>query len=872
MDYCIQGACLKDLGFILDSTAKGEMGISALAFAQLDGTFQRVVEGLGPLRSPEGHLLFTVSHVASLVSSVLACEGNSTDSDFDIAARFFVDLHWSPPADAYEYSSQLADVDFLRHFVDPSILRVIDAEAITTTSMTSAQIQAGTSKFASDFRQVSIAFVSLLFPFNVQAIQRVVVCFLEALKLHGGVYQQYAGDVIITSARLMKFSKFNDMLILDQTTNEAVKLLQATVDIGNVKVKGKEDEIHVYGLPWLAEIASGVQRTMYDYQSERIILKDKFNSWMEKHERAVIFIEGMSGMGKTCLSNYTVELAKHSGVRVCLIQGNEISQWRSFSGIEVLLRFIFKTRKKRHVGSANGLRRAFTQSTMSFDHSGFFTRSESADALLKSEFENYVRAYLLDAGVEVTLSPLLSMIFPDFYFSETSRIDMMDGQSKHSALKAIVLKIVAHFVQRQSAIFIFDDAFVQSSDAHLLLLGLKESEALRMTTKGNPLFLEMTIEVAIARFESDLKVDQNRQLTLQDPTSDPDSILSDLASAILFQFDRLSPVFQRMLRGASVLGQLTNMPISETEALRIIKENDIYDFITIEESDEEIGSFFRHVGISTAIYDSLSFDERLEANASVGNMFELLLDDSNRSAVLPSLEFHFSRTREVDKIVTYKEELGSPDVSPESQQKWDESVDPVQIEHVALGIMTEYLTTDQHYSKLEALYLTLRHVHFVLHHTNDINEWCTALYKDAILLNVYAPQYFRSLKKAGDKVDAGRNHPAYMFYKGLLMLSGPSYRDCIPTMMQGAEFCKLIGLESVENVQYVVAGTVAFAIGDFAFLDVVIEPIYKSSEFLRNDHVLRIQLTDVLYRVALARGCMEIIAEWEAEFGRVGGV
>ncbi|KAJ3193557.1 hypothetical protein HK101_004625 [Irineochytrium annulatum] len=361
----------------------------------------------------------------------------------------------------------------------------------------------------------------------------------------------------------MGISEMNDLLILDQNTNDAVKLLQPTIDVGLVKVKGKREELHVFGLPWLSHVEEDSHRKIFDYQRERDLIAKMFNCWLQAREKSVIFIEGLSGMGKTCLANFTISLAKSKGIKVCLVQ----------------------------------------------------------------------------AGVDVKFAPLLSMIAPDFCFGDSSDIDSLDNQAKNYKLKAVIAKIVAHFAQNNSA--------------------------------GNPLFLEMTVEVAITKINSDLMVDENCELTLRDQSVDPASILSDLSSAILFQFDRLSSIFQSILKTASVLGQyfsvshvltLMKLALSEEEVIQIIKENDVYNFIIIEESGEDnSGSsacFFRHVKISAAIYESLSFEERLKTNAAVGNMFELQLDDSNRQMLLPVLEFHYSRTADVQKKVVYKEELG----------------------------------------------------------------------------------------------------------------------------------------------------------------------------------------------------------------------
>ncbi|KAJ3191927.1 hypothetical protein HK101_007285 [Irineochytrium annulatum] len=113
--------------------------------------------------------------------------------------------------------------------------------------------------------------------------------------------------------------------------------------------------------------------------------------------------------------------------------------------------------------------------------------------------------------------------------------------------------------------------------------------------------------------------------------------------------------------------------MTEKECLEMIEDNDLYNFLIVdpasrtteaatsaegEASLDGIECSFRHISILNAIYESLAFRERLTANRSVGLMIESILNEGNREDLLPSLDYHFSRTAEIEKLVKYKEELG----------------------------------------------------------------------------------------------------------------------------------------------------------------------------------------------------------------------
>ncbi|KAJ3195203.1 hypothetical protein HK101_000858 [Irineochytrium annulatum] len=116
--------------------------------------------------------------------------------------------------------------------------------------------------------------------------------------------------------------------------------------------------------------------------------------------------------------------------------------------------------------------------------------------------------------------------------------------------------------------------------------------------------------------------------------------------------------------------EIVMLDLPEDEALQLMKESDIYSFLLFPDivdgeteprsaqSEGGVQLAFRHIGILNAIYDSLSFEERIGMNKFVAEVFEGLLSQENQDALLPSVEFHYSRAGEIEKIIQYREILG----------------------------------------------------------------------------------------------------------------------------------------------------------------------------------------------------------------------
>ncbi|KAJ3191261.1 hypothetical protein HK101_007927 [Irineochytrium annulatum] len=269
--------------------------------------------------------------------------------------------------------------------------------------------------------------------------------------------------------------------------------------------------------------------------------------------------------------------------------------------------------------------------------------------------------------------------------------------SKNKALNAVVAMPDSEYLQLSG--FTETDCLqmiewrLKNLRLHIQSVNPKITAAVYAKTGGNPLFLQLTLEVLIAKIGSDLQISDDGKLEMAVAGASADDMLSDLSAAVLFQFDRLNPTFQQILKAASILGQyfvltdvldILGLDWSNEKALELIRDSDTYSFLLLPKPElkaektehllvgdsfndntpdvpTEVGSVclaFRHIGIMNAVYDSLAYEERIEMNTFFAGVLENLLCDENQDTLLPSIEFHYSRTGEVEKIIHYREMLG----------------------------------------------------------------------------------------------------------------------------------------------------------------------------------------------------------------------
>ncbi|KAJ3195201.1 hypothetical protein HK101_000856 [Irineochytrium annulatum] len=278
-------------------------------------------------------------------------------TDHDISELY--DKLWDVSADAADVATNshpeaaLNDDEIFGKFINQSLLKNLETSRLSRnssaasvptvrrrktgslTGWSSAMSEPSEAQRAdSGFRSVAAVFVSLLFPFELTKVQRVVVCYLAALKKFGGVFQQYSvddkgqtllaifglplfeGEVVIIAARLMTTAKAKHILVMDDVTFECIKLSNQTIDLGFVKAKGRANGVHAYGINLDSDgpAREQLEEVTFGYERERAIISDKFESWCKSGKRAVVVVEAASGLGKSSLANFVINQARKAGI------------------------------------------------------------------------------------------------------------------------------------------------------------------------------------------------------------------------------------------------------------------------------------------------------------------------------------------------------------------------------------------------------------------------------------------------------------------------------------------------------------------------------------------------------------------------------
>jgi class 3 adenylate cyclase/tetratricopeptide (TPR) repeat protein len=160
--------------------------------------------------------------------------------------------------------------------------------------------------------------------------------------------------------------------------------------------------------------------------------------------------------------------------------------------------------------------------------------------------------------------------------------------------------------------------------------------------EGNPLFLE---ELTLASMD---------EAASQAAVPVPDSI----QGVLMARLDRLSEAARRLLQIASVLGRECPLRLMEAlwegpEALApLLQELQRREFLYEHTGSGEPVYAFKHVLTQEVAYDSLLPARRQTLHAAVGHTLERLYADRHE-AIYDRLAYHYARTAEADKAVTY---------------------------------------------------------------------------------------------------------------------------------------------------------------------------------------------------------------------------
>ncbi|KAJ3219897.1 hypothetical protein HDU67_008426 [Dinochytrium kinnereticum] len=196
---------------------------------------------------------------------------------------------------------------------------------------------------------------------------------------------------------------------------------------------------------------------------------------------------------------------------------------------------------------------------------------------------------------------------------------------------------------------------------------------------GHPFFSLQLIQ-ALKDFGKDhIAVTSNRRLAIMSKNLDLDHLLvNDVQTAIMAQFDRLNPDFQRMLKAASIMGQyfdledlagvlddggdisvehLENTIMSHDKHGFLAKVND-EDLTGVKDEDTSKSYGFKNILILSSISGSMPVSQKQLLHGRIAQYFESTLNEENVNILLPTISFHYSNSTNLPKSIDYLEELG----------------------------------------------------------------------------------------------------------------------------------------------------------------------------------------------------------------------
>ncbi|KAJ3416420.1 hypothetical protein HDV05_001578 [Chytridiales sp. JEL 0842] len=221
MDYAIHGPCMNDLGKILDSTKRGELGISESTMMLFSKRVRKVIDQLCSDPSDEFITVRstdTMLALCELLSSLPSYQKFKGGLEPDATERNIPQVVEEFSEDAYS---------ILRLFLNEALLHKLEVSNSLKGNHTSIDKRANTISpmsitlppntpeypasplkavsslsrrpttqnfFPSEFRSVSVIFVKLKSDFNSQNAQTIFETFVAILKKWEGTFQQFAVD------------------------------------------------------------------------------------------------------------------------------------------------------------------------------------------------------------------------------------------------------------------------------------------------------------------------------------------------------------------------------------------------------------------------------------------------------------------------------------------------------------------------------------------------------------------------------------------------------------------------------------------------------------------------------------------------------
>ncbi|KAJ3208303.1 hypothetical protein HDU67_006817, partial [Dinochytrium kinnereticum] len=162
----------------------------------------------------------------------------------------------------------------------------------------------------------------------------------------------FLGDVVNMAARIMCINVDEEtigtdpiLVLCDDATRNAASTTFPSNELGEFKFKGMTEEVKVWRIDAQLDRQARLQDPKQDsevfsigYKEEREKLQSCLDNWYSFGERAVIIVEAPSGMGKSSLCNYALQLARNKNdLWICRSEGSEIDQSTPYFAFQAII-------------------------------------------------------------------------------------------------------------------------------------------------------------------------------------------------------------------------------------------------------------------------------------------------------------------------------------------------------------------------------------------------------------------------------------------------------------------------------------------------------------------------------------------------------
>ncbi|KAJ3100688.1 hypothetical protein HDU96_010247 [Phlyctochytrium bullatum] len=431
----------------------------------------------------------------------------------------------------------------------------------------------------------------------------------------------FLGDVFNVAARLLDIQRPQGCIALDTASAKEVESTFQPTSLGKFKLKGKTEEMEVWGIldrPQISDQASSLRaatQKVVGNKKEWDQLKSGLDgAFLGQSQGFMAIVEGPAGIGKSSLVSLVRSYIVEKGKEICIARGSEVEQFRPFSAIQKLIAQLIPPAFIK-VGSLENeinLLPEYKEERRNSVSALLFKSKMSTASFTPTSITAGLRVILKECGEDPQVAAAVEdLIFPKNKSSIPGDMGPLT--------RGVVIRMLGYFFSKARRILLLDDAqadIALPKDSENLIAAVYEK------TSGNMLQVD-----SIRRYLQSIKeedVSAELVYSILDRTVD---------SLLMAQFDRLSNFFQKILRSASVLGHYFPMddlfyligesPESVTALEEAIRTQNQFDFLKtdVDESGNTI-LCFRHVNIRNAVYETKIIDCHIEYGCELARVLQ----------------------------------------------------------------------------------------------------------------------------------------------------------------------------------------------------------------------------------------------------------